>query len=198
MRWLLGVSPRASASTRRVAVAASQSLAVADRVKIFGDASVSSGSASVGVEANTGHLDVRDQVTLRDRAHVLGSVLAKSVQRGNSVLIDGGVTLRPTPAAPVSIAWTVSVGSASLGPVQLEPDRTRDLPPGKYTTFSVKSRSSVTLHSADIKDLLIDIAHKGTDIAGKTSGRIAARRASDEGREGIAAFLDKCKPHWGL
>lgn len=143
----IAVSLPESASLGRVAVAASQSLTVADRVKIFGDASVSSGIASVGVEANTGNLDVRDQVTLRDRAHVLGSVFAKSVQRGNSVLIDGGVTLRPTPAAPVSVAWTVSVGSASLGPVQLEPDLTRDLPPGKYTTFSVKSRSSVTLHS---------------------------------------------------
>ncbi|ESQ86765.1 enoyl-CoA hydratase [Asticcacaulis sp. AC460] len=51
---------------------------------------------------------------------------------------------------------------------------------------------------ADIKDLLGDIAHKGTDIAGKTSARIAARRASDEGREGIQAFLDKRKPHWGM
>ena len=29
-----------------------------------------------------------------------------------------------------------------------------------------------------------------------TSARIAARRASDEGREGIAAFLDKRKPGW--
>ncbi|EGF92182.1 enoyl-CoA hydratase/isomerase family protein [Asticcacaulis biprosthecium C19] len=51
---------------------------------------------------------------------------------------------------------------------------------------------------ADIKDLLSDIAHKGTDIAGKTASRIAARRASDEGREGIGAFLDKRKPQWDV
>ncbi|ESQ75734.1 enoyl-CoA hydratase-related protein [Asticcacaulis sp. AC402] len=51
---------------------------------------------------------------------------------------------------------------------------------------------------ADIKDLLADIAHKGTDLGGKTSSRIAHRRASDEGREGIAAFLEKRKPHWDI
>jgi methylglutaconyl-CoA hydratase len=31
-----------------------------------------------------------------------------------------------------------------------------------------------------------------------TAGRIAAIRASDEGREGVASFLEKRKPKWLL
>ncbi|MBW8881275.1 MAG: enoyl-CoA hydratase/isomerase family protein [Asticcacaulis sp.] len=49
---------------------------------------------------------------------------------------------------------------------------------------------------ADIKDLLSDIAHKGTRAGDLTARRIAARRASDEGKAGVAAFLEKRKPHW--
>jgi methylglutaconyl-CoA hydratase len=33
-------------------------------------------------------------------------------------------------------------------------------------------------------------------LGSETSRRIAARRASPEGREGLAAFLEKRKPHW--
>lgn len=51
---------------------------------------------------------------------------------------------------------------------------------------------------ADIKDLLADIETKGTDVGGLTAARIAHRRASDEGREGVGAFLDKRKPHWDI
>ena len=48
---------------------------------------------------------------------------------------------------------------------------------------------------ADAKDLIADIT-KMDDKGELTAHRIATRRASDEGREGIAAFLGKRKPHW--
>ena len=44
----------------------------------------------------------------------------------------------------------------------------------------------------DVTGLVID-----RDLAHKTSKRIAARRTSDEGKEGIAAFLEKRRPSWG-
>jgi len=51
---------------------------------------------------------------------------------------------------------------------------------------------------ADTKRLIRDVA--GRPLTGElrtlTAERIAARRASDEGREGMAAFLDKRKPNW--
>ena len=50
---------------------------------------------------------------------------------------------------------------------------------------------------ADIKDLLGDIAHK--EHAGElTASRIASRRASDEGKAGVAAYLAKRKPVWDI
>ncbi|HTM80687.1 enoyl-CoA hydratase-related protein [Asticcacaulis sp.] len=50
---------------------------------------------------------------------------------------------------------------------------------------------------ADAKDLIGDIT-KMDDKGELTAHRIATRRASDEGREGVAAFLSRRKPHWTL
>jgi methylglutaconyl-CoA hydratase len=51
---------------------------------------------------------------------------------------------------------------------------------------------------ADAKTLIADVAGRPvTDaLRALTADRIAARRASAEGREGLAAFLDKRKPDW--
>lgn len=51
---------------------------------------------------------------------------------------------------------------------------------------------------ADAKRLVADVAGRPiTDtLRSLTADRIAARRASAEGREGLAAFLDKRKPEW--
>lgn len=51
---------------------------------------------------------------------------------------------------------------------------------------------------ADTKALIRDVVQAPIDEAllAITAERIAARRASSEGREGIAAFLDKRKPGW--
>ena len=51
---------------------------------------------------------------------------------------------------------------------------------------------------ADAKALVRDVAGHviDDDMRALTATRIAARRASDEGREGLAAFFDKRKPGW--
>jgi methylglutaconyl-CoA hydratase len=51
---------------------------------------------------------------------------------------------------------------------------------------------------ARIKDLVHDVAGRTIDdeLKGDTARRIAEIRASEEGREGIASFLEKRKPKW--
>ncbi|MGB1088624.1 MAG: enoyl-CoA hydratase-related protein, partial [Alphaproteobacteria bacterium] len=48
------------------------------------------------------------------------------------------------------------------------------------------------------KDLIRTVQHQEIDggLISETAKRIAERRASDEGREGISAFLEKRKPNW--
>lgn len=51
---------------------------------------------------------------------------------------------------------------------------------------------------ADSKDLIYTVANRPIDqgIIHETAARIAARRATEEGVEGITAFLEKRKPSW--
>lgn len=51
---------------------------------------------------------------------------------------------------------------------------------------------------ADAKRLVADVAHQppGEELMTLTAERIAVRRASPEGREGVAAFLAKRQPGW--
>ncbi len=51
---------------------------------------------------------------------------------------------------------------------------------------------------ADAKALVRDVAGRqvSDELRAMTAERIAARRGSAEGREGLAAFLDKRKPEW--
>jgi methylglutaconyl-CoA hydratase len=51
---------------------------------------------------------------------------------------------------------------------------------------------------AEAKRLIADVTGRPIDAAlrSETAGRIARQRASVEGREGVAAFLDKRKPSW--
>ncbi len=50
----------------------------------------------------------------------------------------------------------------------------------------------------EAKDLIFAVAGRPVDeaLSAETAGRIARVRASEEGREGVAAFLDKRKPGW--
>jgi methylglutaconyl-CoA hydratase len=50
----------------------------------------------------------------------------------------------------------------------------------------------------DAKKLVLDFADEplSDGLSRETAKRIAARRTSDEGKEGLAAFLEKRKPNW--
>ena len=50
----------------------------------------------------------------------------------------------------------------------------------------------------DAKKLVADVSGAQIDshLAAMTAHRIAERRASSEGKEGLAAFLEKRKPSW--
>jgi len=51
---------------------------------------------------------------------------------------------------------------------------------------------------ADSKQLIFDVIDRpiDDDLVAMTAARIADRRATEEGKEGIAAFLDRRKPSW--
>ncbi len=66
------------------------------------------------------------------------------------------------------------------------------------TRFRKSMLSTATGAVAETKKLVEDVELRplAPEIVADTAGRIAARRATDEGKEGIASFLEKRKPYW--
>jgi len=154
----LSLTLPAAAALNQVAVGSVQLADIGDRVQTRGSIFSTLGDTNIGADAKVGSLFVNGTATLHDRAAVTGNVLAKSIVKPPTAAVSGTSTQTSPMPSPVNVVWTVSVGAASLGDVALEPDQSRDLTPGTYGHFSVKSRSSVTLHSGvyELSDFFLD------------------------------------------
>lgn len=69
---------------------------------------------------------------------------------------------------------------------------------GTAARFSAALLENGPAALAAAKELIFHVAHQplGPELREETARRIAAIRASDEGREGLGAFLEKRKPSW--
>ena len=90
---------------------------------------------------------------------------------------------------------------ANRGEIALRVQRTcRDLGIQTVAVYSDPDRNALHVRYAHAatKDLLRTVAGQrlGPDLIKDTATRIAAARASDEGKEGIRSFLEKRKPAW--
>ncbi|GAB4231119.1 MAG: enoyl-CoA hydratase/isomerase family protein [Kiloniellaceae bacterium] len=83
-----------------------------------------------------------------------------------------------------------------LGLVQEVVDRNGLEAKGRQIVDALLSGGPVAQSAA--KDLIFAVAGRSVDetLIEETAARIADLRASDEGREGIAAFLEKRRPNW--
>jgi len=135
------------AALNKIALGATQSVSLGDRVQVFGDVFSNQGGTTVGNTAKTANLFANGVATLRENAVISGNVVAKSLDKRPSATISGTTTLTNTMPPTTAVSWTVTVRDAFLGDVQVGVDTSRDLIPGKYGHFSVDSRSTVTLHS---------------------------------------------------
>ncbi len=87
--------------------------------------------------------------------------------------------------------------AAKIGLIQYEVETEADLE-GRMEHLSALAFAAAPGAVADAKALVRAVSgHKIDDALAKdTARRIALRRASKEGREGLAAFLEKRKPEW--
>jgi methylglutaconyl-CoA hydratase len=90
-----------------------------------------------------------------------------------------------------SAAAALSLGLVHVvAPLVTLDDALRDL----TTHLQQAGPNALTESKRLIRD--VGASHIQPDLAADTAARIAALRASDEGREGIAAFLERRKPSW--
>ena len=72
-----------------------------------------------------------------------------------------------------------------------------EVPPGS-AVFVLDGEETAFAEVSKAKTLIADIVNKPVDKAlmEDLARRIAARRATDEGKEGMSAFLERRKPDW--
>ena len=61
---------------------------------------------------------------------------------------------------------------------------------------SISSNAPEAMRAAKKLQRELEVMTIGDATLNHTAGAIAARRASDEGKEGISAFLEKRSPNW--
>lgn len=143
----------AASSLFNTALSATTRLDVKDNVTVSGPSGLtlaSTGPLELGADSLVnGRVAAIGDVSLRERAHVTGSVTSQtSFTHQNLWTIDGALSA-PTNLSPVlDQALTVEFPSSSQ-PLNLEPDQVSSASPGAFTTLNLKARSKLTLAPGD-------------------------------------------------
>jgi len=137
---------------QQVVMAASESLKLADDVRLLEPDQTRASAANVGLLVT--ELGVTTQVKdlwsasgvfLRSRAHVFCSVNTSGVlSQQSQVVVDGAVNQSVDLGVRTAAIWNVTFPTAQRN-VVLEPGQSTSIGPGGYGVFHAKSRATVTL-----------------------------------------------------
>jgi hypothetical protein len=141
-----------SVSPLTVVLGANGSLAVGSGAKINGPGATISiatnmGPSGVNVQPDVvmGTVYSASPVSLGDRDHLLGKVVAAKTTQGNGVHVDGGLDIK-TAVTPATITtWTVTYPAATVANVVVPVNGTSTSPPGRYGMFQVFSGGTLKL-----------------------------------------------------
>ncbi len=132
-----------------VVLFASNQLKLSSRVTVESSGNiVNAGTGITYVDANssTGEIWSRGDVELRDNVVVTGSVhTGGDVIQGNGVEVAGAVMADVPEIAPLD--WSMTFPGANNGPVIVEQQSPRSLPPGAYAGVVVRGGATLTLLS---------------------------------------------------
>ncbi|HEX9618991.1 MAG TPA: hypothetical protein VF989_02585, partial [Polyangiaceae bacterium] len=141
-------------TTPSLAVFASQSLRINDRVEVrrpdgsMATVATALGEANIGVDAKVGELSSGGTVVLRNRAEVTGALRSTgAIQKSFDAVVRGVEVLGAEVALPDLGALSLEFPPALDGDIDLQPDQTLSLEPGSYGTVCLKTGTVTTLRS---------------------------------------------------
>jgi len=130
-----------------------QSMAMGDRSQLFdagGQSAIllnyGAGTVDVNFKAKVGSIVSGGPVVLRDQAVVSGTIrTAATVTQIGHPTVTGPITEHATLALPPPPTITNPWPTTNKGPVTLEPNQSKSITPGTYTTVNVKTGAKLTL-----------------------------------------------------
>jgi hypothetical protein len=135
-----------------VVLGANGSLAIDDAAKVNGGGTTVSlatnmGTAGVAVQPDAvmGTIESTSPVTLADRDHLLGKVVAAKTTEGNSVHVDGGLDTTTVLTPATITTWAVTYPAAVVTSVSVPVNGTSTAAPGRYGTLQVFTGGKLNL-----------------------------------------------------
>jgi hypothetical protein len=114
----------------------------------------------------------RGPVKLGDRVHVYGKVHAASVTPGSGTLIDSGTDATAAFTPPAKISWTAHFPSGTGTTVNLDPNQTRTISAGKYSSVRIASSATLTMNAGTYYMDSLDVEPSATVKLVQTSGPV--------------------------
>jgi len=166
-------------SISAITVGANGTLTIGAGTKINGRGSVPSVVANVGTlgsdaepDAIVGDVWSNGTVTLKDRVHAFGKVYAPALNRGNSVLVDGGLDTA-TPRTPsATTTWSVTYPSAVVNGIVLQNNSVASPSPGRYGAVQVFAGSKLTLSAGTYYVDSLDLESGSSLILNQDAGPV--------------------------
>lgn len=138
-------------------VAIDGALVIGDRARSLTPAGTAAGAlqlgsvdVNVGVEARLGTLRTQGTIRLRNRARIEGDATSAGLVKKDDGVVVTGATVENAVVTPHNEERiTINLDSNPSNPVNLDPETTRTLAPGRYGALTVKSRSTLRLSAGD-------------------------------------------------
>lgn len=162
-----------------VVLGANGNLAVDSGAKVNGPGTTISvatnmGTAGVNVQPDAvmGTVYSASPVTLGDRSHLLGKVVAARTTQGTNVHVDGGLDTKTVLTPATITTWTVTYPAATVTNVVVPINGTSTAAPGRYGTFQVFAGAKLNLTAGTYFLDTLDLEPGGKLILNQDAGPV--------------------------
>jgi parallel beta-helix repeat protein len=140
------------------AIWGSGTVRISDRVKING-AVASNAPMEIGADAVIyGDIASSDQINLRSRANITGSVRSPfAPQKQDGVVIGGNSLVQQFPKLSLSEEDSIGLAISGASAININPQAVATIAPGNYTTINIGAGATVTLLPGVIRAYNINI-----------------------------------------
>lgn len=193
--YAFNVTLPAGTSITSTTVGAAGSILIGSRDNIGGLMASGAGAVEVQPDGVIASLTTGGNVTLDDRAHVNGNIIAGgTITASSSAVVTGTETSSASNVTPMTITWSVTNPGNTQGPITLQNGAVAAPSPGVYDAVVVNAGSSLYLSSGTYFLQSLDLEPGANLFVDSRSGAVFLYVASSIIFRGTESSVDSSVP----